>query len=167
MSEARWFAAYVRSRHENCVANYLAAREVECFLPQYKSRREWKDRRVDLLMPLFPGYLFIRIPLEERFRALNAPGVIYLVGWRGYPEPLQDTEIEQLKTAMIIGNDPRPHDFIQVGDQVIVTRGPLQGSKGVLLREKNSTRVVLSLDLIQRSMSVEVDADAIAPAASA
>lgn len=94
---------------------------------------------------------------------MEAPGVIYLVGASGHPEALEDAEIEQLKAGMDQRNDPKPHEFIRAGDRVIVTRGPLEGAEGFLVREKNKHRVVLSLDLIQSAMSIEVDADAIAP----
>jgi transcription antitermination factor NusG len=114
-------------------------------------------------MPLFPGYLFVRIPREQRLCVLQAPGVICLVGASGHPEALEDAEIERLKAAMSEGNDLRPHALIRCGDRVVVTRGALEGTEGILVREKNKNRVVLTLDLIQRSMSVEVDADAIAP----
>src|SRR4249919_3277395 len=107
-----WFAAYVRSRHESFVAAHLAARQVELFLAQYRSKRQWKDRRIELQMPLFPGYLFVRIPREQRLFVLQAPGVISLVGASGRPEALEDAEIERLKAAMSEGNDPRPHAFI-------------------------------------------------------
>lgn len=163
-SGPQWFAAYVRSRHETSVAAHPAGRSVESFLPQYKSKREWKDRSMVLPRPLFPGYIFVRIPVQERLRVLEAPGVIYLVGWKGYPQALQDSEIEQLKAGVDERLDPRPHEFITVGDRVVVTRGPMEGYEGILLRDKNSHRVVLSLDLIQRSMSIEVDADSIAMA---
>jgi transcriptional antiterminator NusG len=102
--------------------------------------------------------------IKERLRVQQAPGVIYLVGWRGYPEPLQDAEIEQLMASVKDGNDPRPHDFMTAGDRVVITRGSLKGREGFLMREKNKDRVVLSVDLIQRAMSIEVDADAIARA---
>jgi transcription antitermination factor NusG len=146
------------------VALHLAKREVELFLPQYKAKRQWRDRRVELQMPLFPGYLFVRIPREQRLCVLQAPGVISLVGASGRPEALEDAEIERWKAVMSEGNDPRPHALIRIGERVVVTRGALEGREGFLVREKNKNRVVLTLDLIQRSMSVEVDADVIAPA---
>jgi transcription antitermination factor NusG len=162
MSAARWFAAYVKSRHESRVAERLAARSVETFLPQYKTQRSWTDRKVELELPLFSGYIFVHIPIEDRLCVLEAPGVLYLVG-AGRPEPLEDAEIEQLKMALIDGRDPRPQAFIKAGDRVVITRGRLEGYEGFLLREKNKSRVVLQLDLIRSAMSVEVDADAIAP----
>jgi transcription antitermination factor NusG len=159
----RWFAAYVKTRHEAKIAALLQYHSIESFFPQYKSRRQWSDRIVDHLMPLFSGYLFVRIGLEQRMRVLEAPGVFFLVGPSHRPEPLQDAEIEQLKAALL-SNDPKPHKFINVGERVVVTRGRLAGYEGLLVREKNKHRVVLSMDLIQRAMSVEMDEADIAPA---
>ena len=160
----KWFAAYVRSRHESRVAQHLADRDVELFLPQYTSKRRWSDRQVNLPMPLFPGYLFVRIPVDDRTRVLTTPGVIMLVGAGGQPQALADAEIEQLKMAVKNGNDPQPHGFIKIGERVTVTQGPLAGYEGFLVRDKGNHRVVLTMDLIKRSMSVEVDVDWIVPA---
>jgi transcription termination/antitermination protein NusG len=159
----RWFAVYVRSRHEARVAKHFKDREIEFFLPLYKEERRWSDRKVEIEFPLFPGYLFVRMrrTLETLWRVVEVPGVITIVGRGQSPEALEDTEIEQLKTAMSKGKDPRPHAFIKAGERVMITDGPLAGSSGIWLREKNKNRVVLQLDAIQRSMSVEVDAGAI------
>lgn len=160
----RWYAVYVRSRHEGRVAKHLDGRSVEFFFPHCKEERIWSDRVVEIDVPLFPGYLFVRIDLQERMRVLESPGVLYLVGASGRPEAMKDVEIEQLRMATQKQHDPRPHPLINVGERVVITRGPLEGSKGILVREKNKSRVVLQLDLIQKAMSVELDADAIAPA---
>jgi transcriptional antiterminator NusG len=162
MSDHRWFAAYVKPRHESSVASHLAARTIESFFPQYRTRRQWNDRVVDRLMPLFAGYIFVRIPIEHRVRILEVPGVFYLVG-SVRPEPLLDTEIEQLKLGLDPRNNPQPHKHINAGDRVVVTRGRLEGYEGLLMREKGQHRVVLCLDLIHRAMSVEVDENDIAP----
>lgn len=160
----QWFAVYVRSRHEKRVADHLAARGVERFLPLYKSDRNWQDRIVSLAMPLFPGYLFVRIAIENRMQVLESPGVLYLVGASGRPEPLEDTEIESMKTIYINERmlKPLPHaiDGLKAGDRVRVVRGPLRGYCGYLSRTKKG-RVVLVQELVQRAVSVEVDMDAI------
>jgi transcription antitermination factor NusG len=163
-TDSRWFAAYVRSRHEARTAQLLDQREIEFFLPQYKSERQWSDRKVELLLPLFPGYLFVRMTPHDKTRVLETPGVLYLVGASGRPEALEDAEIEHLKTALRGHYDPRPCACVKAGDRVRVTAGPLQGTHGFMVREKNKNRVVVTLELIQRAMSVEVDMSAIAPA---
>lgn len=163
----RWFAVYVRSRHEARVAQRLAARDVEFFLPMYKDERHWSDRRVNLICPLFPGYIFVRIrrTLETLLRVVEIAGVITIVGRGSSPEALEDEEIELMKQVITEQtlHAPRPHAFLHAGDRVKVTRGALQGREGFLVREKNKSRVVISLKSIGRAMSVEVDADAIAP----
>jgi transcription antitermination factor NusG len=163
----RWYAAYVRSRHESRVALHLVDRQIECFLPQYTEERKWSDRKVESKFPLFPGYLFVRLrrTLETLLRVVEVPGVITIVGRGSSPEALEDAEIEVLKMATQKQHDPRPHKLVDyaVGDRVVITQGPLAGSAGILIREKNKSRVVLQLDLIQKAMSVEVDMDAITP----
>jgi|HubBroStandDraft_2_1064218.scaffolds.fasta_scaffold118617_2 transcription antitermination factor NusG len=154
----RWFTVYTCANHEKTVAKRLDARSVEHFLPIYTSVARWKDRRVKLDLPLFPGYLFVRLEAGERLHVLEVPGVVRLVGFNGQPYPVPDAEIESLRAG--IQNDLRfvPHPYLNVGSRVRVKRGPLEGIEGILLRRKNVYRVVLSLHLIARSAAVEVDA---------
>lgn len=159
----RWFAVYVRSRHEARVAKHFNDREIEFFLPQYKEERKWSDRKVEIELPLFPGYLFVRMrrSLETLFRVVEVPGVITIVGRGSSPEALEDAEIELLRNAMMNPHAAKPHKLMKAGDKVKITRGPLQGAEGFLVREKGKDRVVLTIGTIERSMSVEVDSDAI------
>jgi transcription elongation factor/antiterminator RfaH len=161
----RWFAVYVRSRHEARVAKHFKDREIEFFLPLYKEERKWSDRKVEIQLPLFPGYLFVRMrrTLETLFRVVEVPGVITIVGRGSSPEALEDAEIDQLKQAMSNGHKPQPHKLMKAGDKVKITRGPLQGAEGFLVREKGKHRVVLTIGTIERSMSVEVDMSAVEP----
>jgi transcription elongation factor/antiterminator RfaH len=161
----RWFAVYVRSRHEARVAKHFQDREIEYFLPLYKEERKWSDRKVEIELPLFPGYLFVRMrrTLENMYRVVEVPGVITIVGRGSSPEALEDAEIELLRKAMKNPHQAKPHKFMKAGDKVRVTSGPLQGAEGFLVREKGKSRVVLQIGTIERSMSVEVDADAVAP----
>src|SRR5260370_3562948 len=99
-AEARWYAAYTRARHEKRAAEQLAGRGVECFLPQYESLRRWKDRRVRLALPLFPSYVFVRIPLAQRLRVLEVSSVVRLVQFQGQPAPLPEDTIERLKSGL-------------------------------------------------------------------
>jgi transcription elongation factor/antiterminator RfaH len=160
----RWYAVYVRSRHESRVAKHLKDREIEFFLPLYKEERKWSDRKVEIELPLFPGYLFVRMrrTLENMYRVVEVPGVITIVGRGSSPEALEDAEIELLRKAMKNPHQAKPHKFMKAGDKVRVTSGPLQGAEGFLVREKGKSRVVLQIGTIERSMSVEVDADAVA-----
>lgn len=163
--EERWFAAYTCPNHEKRVAALLRARAVEHFLPLYSSLRRWKDRRVELELPLFPGYIFVRLALGERLQVLAVPGVVRLIGFSGQPYPLPDGEVENLRSGIRSGLRIRPHPYLSVGARVRIKRGPLGGAEGILIRRKNTYRLVLSLEQIARSASVEVDAADVEPIA--
>jgi transcription antitermination factor NusG len=153
----RWYAVYTSANHEKRVATHLSQRSVEQFLPTYTSVRKWKDRRVTLDLPLFPGYVFVRFPLRERLRVLQVPGVAKLVGFGGIPAALPEAEIEGLRSGLASGIHAEPHAFLTAGRKVRVKRGPMTGLQGILLRRKGRTRLVVSLELIQRAMAVEID----------
>jgi len=161
--EVRWYAAYTCAKHEKRVAAELEAREVEHFLPLYSSARRWKDRRVTLDLPLFPGYVFVRLALCNRLRVMQIPSVVRLVGFNGLPAALPDEELEILRWGLCQRLRAEPHPFLTVGRRVRITGGPFAGLEGVLKRKKNSLRVVVSLGLIQRSVAVDVDVADVAP----
>jgi len=158
MVEPRWYAAYICANHEKRVAAELGAREVEHFLPLYSSVRRWKDRRVNLDLPLFPGYVFVRLALGDRLRVVQIPSVVRLVGFGGLPTALPDTEMEILRSGLSERLRAEPHPFLTVGRRVRITAGPFAGLEGILRRKKANLRVVVSLELIQRSVAVDVDA---------
>ncbi|MGE5205183.1 MAG: UpxY family transcription antiterminator [Chlamydiota bacterium] len=153
-----WYAAYTCVNRERRVAEMLQARAVTCFLPLYEEVHQWKTGPARLQVPLFPGYVFVRVFLEERMRVLTVPGVVRLVGTNGRAEALPDPEIEGIRAALMGPVRVHPYPYLTVGQQVTVVNGPLRGLTGFLLRKRNSCRVVISLDLIMRSMIVEVDA---------
>ena len=155
--ERRWYAAHVLSRHEHKITQQLTERLVEHFLPQYESLRRWKDRSVKLQLPLFPGYLFVRLALRDRLRVLQIPSVARLVAFNGHPTVVPDREIETLR-ATVAYLRAEPHAYLKAGRRVRIRCGPLEGVEGILVRRKNKLRVVLSLDVIARSAAVEVDA---------
>ena len=155
--EPHWYAAYTCAQHEKRVASELRARTVEHFLPMYCSMRRWKDRRVNLELPLFPGYIFVRLALRERLRVLQIPSLVRLVGFNGLPTALPDEEMEILRSGLGGSLRAQPHPFLQVGRRVRITGGPFAGLEGILKKKKNNLRVVVSLDLIQRSVAVDVD----------
>jgi transcription antitermination factor NusG len=164
-SQAHWYAAYTCAQHEKRVAAELGMREVEHFLPLYSSLRRWKDRRVQLEFPLFPGYVFVRLALCDRLQVLQIPSVVRLVGFGGLPTALPDEEIGILRKGLCQGVRAEPHPFLTVGRRVRITAGPFAGLEGMLKRKKSILRVVVSLDLIQRSVAVDVDATDVRPAA--
>ena len=155
--EPRWYAAYTHANHEKRVALQLSDRLVEHFLPLYESVHRWKDRRMKLQLPLFPGYLFVRLALRDRFQILQVPGVARLVGFNGLPCALPEEEIHAIQRCLDRGCQFEPHPYLQVGRRARVKQGPLQGLEGIVLRRKNRTRFVLSLELIMRSVVVEIE----------
>jgi transcription antitermination factor NusG len=156
--EPLWYAAYTNANHEKRVAEQFAVRSVEHFLPLYASLRRWKDRRVKLELPLFPGYVFVHLALCDRLRLLQVPGVARLVGCNGAPTALPTEEIEALKKGLACGVCVEPHPFLTVGRRVRVKAGPLVGVEGIVIRRKNRLRLLISLDLIRRAATVDIDA---------
>ena len=160
----RWFALYTTPRHEKHVSDMLAQRQIETFLPLYRTTRRWKKSLpVDLELPLFPTYVFVRIAREARGAVLGVPGVLSIVGSAREAWTLPDFEIEALRSGLL-ERKIQPHPYLAVGERVRIKAGVMAGVEGVLVRKKNDFRVVLSLDAIMRSVAVEVDADDIEPA---
>jgi transcription antitermination factor NusG len=157
-TEQHWYAAYTCANHEKQVAAQLDVRAVENFLPLYSSVRLWKDRRVTLDLPLFPGYVFIRLALRDRMCALQVPGVVRLVAFSGQPAQLPEEEMQILRSGLSQRLLAEPHPFLTVGRRVRITDGPFAGLEGILKQKKSALRVVVSLDLIQRSLAVDVEA---------
>lgn len=152
---APWLVAYTQPRHEKRVAEHLERKCIEQFLPLYESVRQWKGRRARVLMPLFPSYVFVRLPAESRVRVLELPGVVRLVGFADGPATLPDSEVETLRRGACARLEPYP--YLTAGRKVRVRNGPLAGANGFLVRRKGGFRVVLSLALIERSVAAEVD----------
>lgn len=166
VSTANWFALYTSSRHEKRVQGLLQQRDMESYLPLYSSERQWKNRcKVALSLPLFPNYVFVRMQKEQRIHILQIPGVIGIVGSGRDPLPLPEFEIESLRTGLH-HRKYSPHSYLTVGDRVRIKQGAMEGLNGILLRSNQSTRVVLSIDFIQRSVAVEVDVNDIEPLGS-
>ena len=158
-----WYAAYTHSRHEKKVAQLLEERGIEHFLPIYHSLRQWKDRRKELDLVLFPGYIFARIDSGGKLRVLQLPGVVRFVSFNGQPAPLASDDIDALRNALQHGLHAEHHPYLTAGRRVKVVRGPLAGARGVLLRLKTNCRIVISIDAIMRSVSVEVDESDVEP----
>lgn len=155
----RWFAVYTTPRHEKHVAELLADRGVEIFLPVYRTTRQWKKSRpVVLELPLFPTYVFVRISRQARGIVLGTPGVLSIVGSSRESWPLPNLEIEALRSGLL-ERRMEPHPYLIVGERVRIKAGVMAGVEGVLIRKKNEFRVVVSLVSIMQSVAVEVDAD--------
>jgi transcription antitermination factor NusG len=162
-AEQHWYAAYTCAQHEKRVAEQLCKREVTHFLPLYSTLRRWKDRRVRLALPLFPGYVFVRLALQDRLRVLEIPSVVRLVGFGGSPSALPEEEVEILRSGLAEGVQAEPHPFLTVGRRVRIVRGPFANFEGILQRKKNSFRLIVSVELIQSSFAVNVEASDVQP----
>jgi transcription antitermination factor NusG len=162
--EPKWFAVYTTSRHEKRVAQHLTQRQIEYYLPLYRSERKWNDgSRVTLDLPLFPGYLFVHIKRTERVRVLDVPGALAVVGGTGRePVALPDEAIDALRTGLHLRR-VEPHPLLNVGQRARIRSGALAGMEGVVVRWKNSFRVILTLEHIQRSIAVEVGGEDLEP----
>jgi transcription antitermination factor NusG len=159
----QWYAAYTTPRHEKHVAELLAERDIETFLPIYRTVRQWKKRCPTLLeLPLFPCYLFVRVRRSARGAVLSMPGVLSIVGSPKEPWPLPHFEIEALRFGAQMGKI-EPHPYLKIGERVRITTGSMAGVEGILVRKKNAFRFVLTLDAIMRSVAVEVDANDLEP----
>jgi transcription antitermination factor NusG len=161
---SKWFALYTTSRHEKRVAQHLRQRQIEYYLPLYRSERKWSDgSKVTLELPLFPGYLFIHIRRNERVRVLGVPGVLAVVGGTGgEPAPLPDSTIEALRSGLEL-RPAQPHPLMTAGQRVRIRSGALAGLEGIVVRNKNSFRVVMTLEHIMQSYAVEVDLEDLEP----
>jgi transcription antitermination factor NusG len=155
--QQNWYVAYTRANHERTVTDQLGERGIESFLPQYESVRKWKDRRVCLHLPLFPGYVFVRFATPDRLRVQQTRGLVQLVSFGGSPTPVPETEIQSIREILTRGLRPLPHPFLRAGRRIRIRSGPLAGLDGILVRRKNRFRFVVSVALILGSMSVEVD----------
>jgi transcription antitermination factor NusG len=162
-AESNWYALYTCPRHEKRVVEQIERCRISCFLPLYRSVRRWKDRRKELELALFPGYVFVRIALQDRLRVLQVAGAVRFVSFNGHPVPLRDDEMESLVNGLRSGARLEPHPYLTVGRRVRVRCGPLARMQGILVRRKDKFRVVLSLDIIMRSVGVEVDESDIEP----
>ncbi len=160
---AKWYALYTCPRHEKRVAEQVEQRRISCFLPLYRSVRRWKDRRKELELALFPGYVFVRIAPQNRLQVLMLPGVIRLVMFNGQPSALPEEEIESLRRGLAGCVGMTPHPYLQVGRRVRVRSGPMAGLEGILRRRKEGLRLVISIEMLARAVAVEIDEADVVP----
>jgi len=158
-----WYAVYTKHHHEKTASELLAGKGFEVFLPLYRAERRWKDRNKVVSLPLFPGYLFLRTSLGRRVEILRTPGVFWLVESAGRPCEVPDLEIEALRRVTESPARIAPHRFLKCGDAVRIREGALAGIEGILTRVRNRYRVVLSVELLQKSIAVEVEASLLEP----
>ncbi len=155
----QWFAVFTTPRHEKCVAAYFEQRQLEGFLPTYQAVHRWRNgQNAHVALPLFPGYLFVRIDRCERIRVLEVPGVLAILGTRREMTALSEAEIEWLRSGVRQQN-LEPHPYLVAGERVRIRTGAMEGLEGILVRRSNGMRVVLTLELIRQSVAVELSAD--------
>lgn len=160
-TDAAWYALYTRHQHEKTVARILSGKGFEIFLPLYATAHRWKDRTKHLSLPLFPCYVFLRGETHRRTDVLSTPGVHSLVGIEGRPAPISESEIDAIRQMVESKVRLEPHPFLRCGDWIRVKSGPLAGIEGILVRKKKLLRLVVSVELLQKSVAVEVDASAV------
>ncbi|MBN1848819.1 MAG: UpxY family transcription antiterminator [Deltaproteobacteria bacterium] len=156
----KWYAIHTRSRFEQKVYDGIHGKSIEVFLPKIQIMSRRKDRRKKILVPLLPGYVFVNTGLdpEEYLNILKTVGVVRLIGFKGQPVPVKNEEISSL--MILDGTDRTVHnrDYMNSGDMVMIMEGPLKGLVGYYVRHKDqSHRVVVSVELLNRSLEVEIE----------
>jgi transcription termination/antitermination protein NusG len=152
-----WYAVYTKHQHEKTAARLLERTGFEIFLPLYQTVHRWKDRNQKVQLPLFPCYLFLRTGFDRKIDVLRTPGVFSFIESGGRPCAIPDDEIDAIRRA---ANSPahfEPHPFLKSGDRVRIRSGPLAGIEGILTGTRKRYRIVLSVELLQKSVGVEVD----------
>ena len=157
--QPRWFAVYTNPRHEKAVSDQLEKRGVEAFLPTFTSESQWKDRRVKITNPLFPGYVFARIRMEEKIRVVSSPSVIRIVSFNGMPAAISEREIESVRLCAERGALLEVCPFLEVGERVRVRAGAFEGVEGFVINRKNRCKLVISIGVIHQSVAIEINAE--------
>jgi transcription antitermination factor NusG len=160
----QWFAVHTSSRHEKRVSLHFSVRDIEHYLPLYRTQSKWRDgSRITLELPLFPGYMFVHVKRSERLRVLEAPGVLAIVSGAGRAlVPVPDAEIDAMRLGFHLRH-VEPHPFLKVGQLARIRSGALAGMEGIVVRKKNNFHVILTMNLIMQSVAVEVDGAELEP----
>src|SRR5262245_30994247 len=157
MNSEFWYALKVRPRFERSVVAHLRNRGYDPFLPCYSVKRHWSDRVKSIELPLFPGYLFCQFDINSRFPIITTPGVNFVVGVGRVPEPIGQHEIESIRRVVNSGLRYEPYPYLGVGQVVQVEQGALAGVYGLVMDVKNSCRLIISINLLKRSVATEID----------
>lgn len=160
---SHWWALYTRHQHERVIADMLSAKGFEIFLPVYDSIRRWKDRQKVLSLPLFPCYVFVKGAFNRRLQVVTTPGVHMILSHGEHAAVIPESEIEAIRQTVDGHFRVEPHPFLRCGERVRVTRGSLQGVEGILVRKKNQFRLVLTVEMLAKSVAIEIDATSVEP----
>jgi len=159
----QWYALQLRTRFEKVVALHLRGKGYEEYLPTYRSRRHWSDRIKEIELPLFPGYIFCKFDVTDRFPVMVIPGVRSVVSFGGAPMPVPEQEITAVQRVVDSGMPYGPWPGIGVGQAVQVKYGPLRGLEGMVVQVKKNYHLIISVTMLQRCVSVEIDRDCVTP----
>ena len=159
VEELRWYALHTRARHERVVEHRLREQGMEAFLPTVRETHRWSDRKKTVEVPLFSCYVFVRCALssEDRTRIFRIDSALGFVGTRGAGVPIPDEQIENVRSVLSQTAPCRSHPFLKVGQRVRVCGGAMDGVEGVFLSENGDQSLVISVDVIQRSLAVRID----------
>jgi transcription antitermination factor NusG len=156
--DTSWYALYTRHQHEKMVHQILSNKGFNTFLPLYATTHNWKDRTKALTLPLFPSYVFLKGGIERRLQILTTPGIYGLVSSAGQPAAIPDIEIDAIRRVVESGVRVEAHPYLKCGNWVRVKCGPLTGIEGILVRKKNLSRLVLSVEILGTAAAIEVAA---------
>ncbi len=159
ISKNNWYAVYTIVRHEKAVYSSLLDKSINTYLPIREVVNRWKDRNKKVLLPLFPGYIFVNFDLKDKLNVLTTKGVVRILGVNGNPTAIPDQQINSIKGLLESNLNYDPYQYLVEGKEVEVVNGPLTGSSGKVIERRGQYRLILSVDLIQRAVSVEVDID--------
>ena len=159
----KWHALRVKPRHEQASATHLSARGLERLAPTYRAICRWSDRSKQIDLPLFPGYVFCRFTKGQKLDVLTTPGVYSIVSFGGVQMPLEDDDISSIQVMTQSGLQLCPWPYLRAGDRVRIESGCLAGVFGSVIRVKDTYRVIVSIDILQRSVAVEIGRDQIRP----
>lgn len=160
----QWYVLSAKYQHERALAVVLGSKGFEALAPTYSTRSLWSDRTKDVERALFPGYVFCRLGLSGRISVLDTPGISRIVGFGGRPTPVPDSEMDAIRAAVASKMPLRQWPHLKPGDRVRIERGPLKGIEGTLIRELDCLQLVIGVELLQRSIAVQLEAESIVPA---
>jgi transcription antitermination factor NusG len=158
---SHWFAVHTRYQHEQQVNEHLGRKGFETFYPTCSGWRQWSDRKKKASQALFPGYLFVTEIANRRLQVMETPGVCGIVSVAGVPAAIPTTEIDAIRRAVTSSYPVEAYAYLNSGDHVHVVEGPLTGVSGILVRNEKSARLVLSVELLGRSVAVELDTQSV------
>ena len=167
--ETFWYAVQTMPRHEMKVSAELAGKEVPCFLPTISNTRQWSDRKKIIVEPLFAGYVFVKIAPQSELRIplLKTKGVVGLVGTRGVPAPIPEPEIAAIRAVVESKVPYRPYQYLSIGKKVRIQGGVLDGLEGILQEVKGDQSLIVSVELINRSLAVTISGYDVRPVTDA